>query len=385
MKKTLAFLVFNLSILSIVPQLPAQADYPLEPVAVDQSDLSKKVQQLGLDDRIWGQAGEPGDRQALLTSIDNSLRYLQTPSAADYYPIGDITRDRVLRSLQHFRQLVLTSTSPGALQAAVKRDFTFYRSVGQDSSGNVLFTAYYQPVHSASRVPTAQYRYPLYRTPGFENWQSQSRVELEGYDGLHNDRLRGLEIVWLRDRLEAFLVQVQGSAKLQLTDGTTMAVGFGGATDYPYTSIGRELAKDGKLPLSGLTIPVMTKYFQEHPTELNNYIPRDERFIFFQETHSASPTGSLGVPVTAERSIATDKSLMPPGALAVMQTEIPFPNKSGKMNYRLVSRYVLDQDTGSAIKGPGRVDYYMGTGELAGDRAGVTGGPGQLYYLLLKE
>ncbi|MGB3638744.1 MAG: 3D domain-containing protein, partial [Rivularia sp. (in: cyanobacteria)] len=88
---------------------------------------------------------------------------------------------------------------------------------------------------------------------------------------------------------------------------------------------------------------------------------------------------------TPERSIATDKSLMPPGALALVNTRFPYVGYGGRLNYRKVSRFVLDQDTGSAIKTPGRVDYFMGTGKVAGDRAGVTGGNGTLYYLLLKR
>ncbi len=164
-----------------------------------------------------------------------------------------------------------------------------------------------------------------------------------------------------------------------------MTLGFAGKTAYPYTSIGKELAKDGKLPLAGLTLPVMLDYFIQHPDELNNYLPRHRGFVFFRETNGAPATGCLGIPITAERSIATDKSLMPPGALALMHTDLPYPNSFGEMEYRTVSRYVLDQDTGSAIKGAGRVDYFMGTGKLAGDRAGITGSRGQLYYLLLKQ
>lgn len=185
--------------------------------------------------------------------------------------------------------------------------------------------------------------------------------------------------------MEAFLVQIQGSARLNLTDGTQMTVGYAGKTDYPYTSIGQELGKDGKLPRSGITLPVLLQYFSENPYELNNYLPRNRGFVFFQETYGSPAMGSIQVPVTPERSIATDKSLMPPGALALVQMRLPFPNGAVQMEQRLVNRYVLDQDTGGAIKGPGRVDYYMGTGKLAGDRAGVTGGAGQLYYLLLKE
>jgi len=164
-----------------------------------------------------------------------------------------------------------------------------------------------------------------------------------------------------------------------------MTVGYAGGTDYPYTSIGRELAKDGRLPLDGLTLPVLIKYFQQNPLELNKYIPRNQRFVFLQDTKGGPATGVINVPVTPDRSIATDKSLMPPGALALVYTRLPYPNAAGKIEQRLVSRYVLDQDTGSAIKGPGRVDYFMGTGKVAGDRAGVTGSVGRLYYLVIKD
>jgi membrane-bound lytic murein transglycosylase A len=197
--------------------------------------------------------------------------------------------------------------------------------------------------------------------------------------------LRGLELVWLRDRLEAYLVQVQGSARLRLTDGTMMSIGYAGRTDYPYVSIGRELVNDGKFREDELTLPMVIEHFRANPAELNTYLPRNDRFVFFRETRGTPATGSLGVPVTPERSIATDKSLMPPGALALIQTQIPYPDADGTLTSRLVNRYVLDQDTGGAIRGAGRVDIFMGTGELAGDRAGLINTPGELYYLLLKE
>jgi membrane-bound lytic murein transglycosylase A len=162
-------------------------------------------------------------------------------------------------------------------------------------------------------------------------------------------------------------------------------VNYADNTAYSYTSIGRELARDGKLPLEGMTMPVILRYFSQHPAELNNYIPRDRSFVFFQENHGAPAQGSINVPLTASRSIATDKSLMPPGALALIHAPIPFKNANGVMEERTISRYVLDQDTGGAIKGAGRVDYFLGTGAIAGERAGVTVSFGQLYYLLLKK
>jgi membrane-bound lytic murein transglycosylase A len=368
----------------------ADVPVPLQPVNPQTGQVT--LDSLGFDEQLWGRPGQPGDRQALLKSIDYSLRYLQTSSAQrayQQYQVPGITRDRVRRSLVRFRQLVVSSRSPAELQAAVNREFVFYKSVGKDNNGTVFFTGYFEPIYAASRTPSAEYRYPLYRVPtDFNRWTmpQPTRAELEGEDGLgKNSPLRGRELVWLRDRLEAFLVQVQGSARLQMPDGKLMTVGFAGKTNYPYTSVGRELVKDGKLPLEGLTLPVLINYFRSSPGELDQYLPRNQSFVFFKETHGAPATGSIGVPVTAERSIATDKSLMPPGALALIKARIPYPNATQQLESRMVNRYVLDQDTGSAIQGAGRVDIFMGTGPLAGDRAGIIGGTGELYYPLLKN
>lgn len=348
---------------------------------------------LGLDPQIWGTDSKKGDRDALIKSIDQSLKFLNTRAAKkaySRYPIPGFNRDRVYRSLVRFRQLVLSSESASALQEAVKKEFLFYQSIGNDDKGTVIFTAYYEPIYQASRQRTSEHRYPLYALPSnFAKWSKPhpQRADLEGKDGLKGNKspLAGTELVWLRDRFEAFLVQIQGSAQLELTDGTKMTVGYAGATDFPYTSVGKELAKDGKLRSPGITLPVLIDYFRKNPQEMDEYIPRNNRFVFFRDSKGAPAHGVINVPVTPERSIATDRSLMPPGALALVHTRLPFFNSTGKIEQQLVSRYVLDQDTGSAIKGPGRVDYYMGTGKQAGDRAGVTGGAGKLYYLLLKE
>jgi membrane-bound lytic murein transglycosylase A len=356
----------------------------LSPAAIDPT--------IGLEMELDGQTSQTSNRQALVGAIDRSLSYLRTNAAAAayrQYPVSGITLSRVRRSLVRFRQLVLTR-SASDLQSAVQREFDFYQSVGRDGQGTVDFTGYFEPTYAASRVATSEYRYPLYRLPAnFSQWSHPhpTRLQLEGEDGLQGERgqLRGLGLVWLRDRLEAFLAQVQGSARLQLSDGSSMSVGVAGHTDHPYTGVGRQLVNDGKLMPTELTLPNVIAYFREHPADLNQYLPLNRRFIFFWETAGAPATGSLGVPVTAERSIATDRALMPPGALALIHTELPCPNPQGQLQPQLVSRYVLDQDTGGAIRGAGRVDIFMGSGETAGDRAGLVNATGQLYYLLLKD
>jgi membrane-bound lytic murein transglycosylase A len=399
MIRTLALLSLNLGIaLGFKQQLPLRLNAAPIAIQANQSKSTPSIpstpnyeeNSLGFDEQLWGKSG---DKAAMLKSIDHSLRYLDTPAATkayQNYPVQGISRDRVRRSLVRFRQLVNTSRSAAELQAAVKQEFSFYQSIGKDNKGTVQFTGYYEPIYQASRIQTAEFKYPLYKLPAnFNSWKDPQpeRVQLEGADGLQGSTssLAGNEIFWMRDRFEAILVQIQGSAELNLPDGSKTTVGFAGGTNFAYNSIGKELAKDGKVTASQLTLPGIIRYFRDNPLELNVYIPRYKRFVFMKETFKGEAMGSINVPVTPERSIATDKSMMPPGALALVYTELPYASEGRSLKQKLVSRYVLDQDTGSAITGPGRVDYFMGTGKIAGDRAGITGGPGQLYYLLLKS
>lgn len=341
--------------------------------------------ELGLEKRL----DSPEEKQALIEAINHSLRYLQTPSARRAYHNQDIEIDRALQSLLRFRQLVRTSPTPEALATRVKQEFAFYRSVGNDGEGKVHFTGYFEPVYEASLTRTEKYRYPIYqRPPNFQQWSSPhpTRATLEGINGEgENSPLKGREIAWLSDRLQAFLIHVQGSARLQLRNGKTISIGYAGKTDHPYTSIGGELIRDGILEREELSLPRLITYFRQHPAQLSRYLPRNKSFVFFRKTEGAPATGSLGVPVTGERSIATDKSIMPRGALALLHTKFPQITEADQIETPLVSHYVLDQDTGSAITGAGRVDIFMGTGESAGRRAGIVDWTGQLYYLFLKK
>jgi membrane-bound lytic murein transglycosylase A len=343
----------------------------LEPLQNKNSDLNI------VDDLLQS------DRQSLLNAIDHSLRFIKTGTAAARYANDPIlSRDRVERSLIRFRQLVQTSATAQDLDQAVLQEFDLYKSVGTDQKGTVHFTGYFEAVFPASRTRTAIYKYPLYRLPrDFSTWTSPhpSRAQLE-----NSNRLKGLELVWFSDRFSAFLVHVQGSARLQLTDGKTMTVGYAGKTDQPYSSIGKQLVKDGKMKLEEVTLQALITYFQQYPQALETYLPRNQSFVFFRETFMSPAIGSIGVPVTAERSIATDKSLMPPGAIALISTSLPFI-ESGKLVSKPIRRFVLDQDTGGAIKGAGRVDIFMGTGKSAQERSGVINTMGELYYLMLKE
>ncbi|KKI99243.1 murein transglycosylase [Prochlorothrix hollandica PCC 9006 = CALU 1027] len=361
---------------------------PLCPVVVQTLPAA-----VGWDGQLWAEEGFGADRAALLAAVNHSLDYLSTAASQEAYgryPLPDITHDRVNRSLRRFRTLLGWASSAEQLQRWVRQEFVFYQATGTTGDGQVDFTGYFEPTYQASLQPSAAYRYPLYRRPpDLDTWTRPhpTRLALEGADGLQAAQgpLAGLELVWLRDRLEAYLVQVQGSARLQLAEGGSFSVGYDGRTDYGYTSLGKALVEAGQFRLDELTLPKVLDYFRQYPQDLDRYVPSNDRFVFFRQTSGAPPTGSLGVPVTGDRSIATDKSLMPPGALALVVTTLPYGSQSDDLRPRSVSRYVLDQDTGGAIIGAGRADIFLGSGELAGARAGLVNEPGQLYYLLLKN
>ncbi len=356
-------------------------------------DSRRAANLISQDTRLFDSALTPGDRQSLLTAIDHSLNYMSTPSSVEAYsayPVEGVTHERVRQSLQRFRTLVIEANSAEALQQAIAAEFDFYQAIGQDEEGTVAFTGYFEPTYTASLTPTAQYRYPIYRAPAnLDQWAEPhpTRAALEGVDGLQSDQgpLKGLEIAWLPTRLEAFLIQVQGSARLELGDSSTLSVGYDGRTNYPYVSMGRALIDDGIIPEDELTLPVLVEYFDQNPEALDEYLPRNNRFVFFRETNGAPATGSLGYPVTAGRSIATDKSVMPPGAIALINLPLPQRNTNNEIESISTSRLVLDQDTGGAIKGTGRVDLFVGTGVEAGEVAGLINDTGTLYYLLLKQ
>ena len=330
----------------------------------------------------------------LRESVACSLNYLTKPSSRRFFPYAGITHDHAVASLQAFGDMLDSGLSGRALALAIRSKFDVYISVGCDNRGTVLFTGYYTPIFDGSLERTSAFRYPLYKQPddlvkgqdgvilgragpGGTYTKYPSRGELAA-----SGELVGSELVWLGDPFEVYVAHVQGSAKIRLPDGKLITTGYAANNGYEYRSIGQELIADGKVPADGLSLTAMIAYFKAHPGQADRYIQRNPRFVFFQMSQGA-PRGSLNEPVTAMRTIATDKSIYPRACLAFLSTNLP--SYSGRMAAsRKFSGFVLDQDTGGAIRAPGRCDVYMGTGDAAGRRAGQTYDEGKLYYLFLK-
>ncbi len=331
----------------------------------------------------------------LREGIARSLSYLAKPSSQGAFPYGEITHAHAVESLRAFDALLGSDLSPADMNRAIRERFDVYISVGCDDRGTVLFTGYYTPVFEGSPVATERFSQPLYRMPPNLVKDDQGRVlglrQADGSLAPCPDRrglrqsglLEGLELVWLADAVEAYICQVQGSAVLRGPDGRYIPVGYAATSGHDYVSIGREMVKDGHIASDALSLQSILAWFRANPGQIDTYLDRNPRFVFFGPTDDVTPRGSLNEPVTAWRTIATDKEVYPRACLAMLAAPLPRKLADG---VRVIPHrmFVLDQDAGGAIRAPGRCDIYMGIGETAGDLAGRTRQEGRLYYLFLK-
>ncbi|MGN6317672.1 murein transglycosylase A [Trinickia sp.] len=261
-----------------------------------------------------------------------------------------------------------------------ERYFTPFQLANGDGSVDGLVTGYYEPLLHGSRTRRGTYQYPLYRWPsGYRAGAAlPPRAQLE-----RSGVLDGNELVWVDDPIEAFFLQVQGSGRVMLEDGGVMRVGFGGSNNQPYKSIGRWLLDHGEITPAQATMQGIKAWARANPARVANLLDTNPRFVFFREmpaTPSASaggdgPIGALGVPLTPERSIAVDPASIPLGTAVFLETTRPFTNTP-------MNRLVFAQDTGSAIRGGVRADYFWGLGDDAGDLAGKMKQAGRMWLLL---
>lgn len=331
----------------------------------------------------------------LRRGIDHSLSYLSKPSSRQFFPSNGITHDQAVASLRAIGELLDQGLVGRPLEQAIKARFDFYQSIGCDDQGTVLYTGYYTPIFDGSLKQTERYRYPLYGQPKDlvkgPNGEILGRQVNGGAITLYPARreieqtgmLRGQEVAWMADPFEAYITHVQGSAKLRLPDGTLATLGYAATNGHEYQSVGQQMIKDGVVSSSGLSLKAMIDYFKANPQQIDKYINVNPRYVFFR-TDQGDPRGSLNEPVIPMRSIATDKSIYPRGSLTLVKTRLP-RSASGGISKAPYTGFALDQDTGGAIRAPGRCDVYMGVGDEAGRMAGQVYEEGTLYYLFLKS
>ncbi|MFQ5849287.1 MAG: murein transglycosylase A [Candidatus Binatia bacterium] len=346
------------------------------------------------------------DQDSLRHAIQRSLDFLERipkDRLVGEWP-RKLTAQEVRESLLAFIDLIDLLDHPERLLEAIRSRFDLYQFF--DTSGEALFTGYYRPVVEGSLSETPVYRYPIYRKPediveadlgsfvpqlygeklvgqveGNRFVPYFSRYEI---DTLGRLRGRGYEIAWVKDPVELFFLHVQGSGLLRLEDGRLLHLNYAASNGRPYTSIGRLLIDRREIPEDEVSMERLRRYLMEHPEEREDLLAENERYIFFRFVKDGA-LGNLDVPLTPGRSIATDSRLFPKGALAFITAEKPIFDATGKVvGWQPFSRFVLNQDTGGSIRGPGRVDLYFGTGPQAGAAAGYMKSKGKLYLLAKK-
>lgn len=262
-----------------------------------------------------------------------------------------------------------------AIREYFENRFRPWMVVNEDGSTVGTITGYYEPVLNGSRKRHGPYQTPLYRHLGDSALMASSRAEL-----IRTGVLRGHELVWVDDPVEAAFLQIQGSGRIRLAEGGVMRVGFAGANDQPFQSFARWLLDRGEITSAQATLPGIKAWAQANPSRVQEMLNVNPRFVFFRELdaghgESDGPIGAQGVPLTAERSIAIDPARVPLGAPVFLSTTEPLSSQR-------MQRLMLAQDTGSAIKGAVRADFFWGHGEHAGTNASRMKQPGQMWVLL---
>jgi membrane-bound lytic murein transglycosylase A len=239
------------------------------------------------------------------------------------------------------------------------------------------FTGYFEPEMRGSRAPSRLFTVPVYRRPPDltdKPYYTRAEIEQGALKG------KGLEIAWVQDPVALFEVQVQGSGRIHLAEGGTLSLGFDGSNNRPYTSLASVLAEMGVMKREDATWPVIRDWLKRNPTKGREAMRRNERYIFFKDTRSAAATGSEGVPLTAQRSLAIDVTFTPFGTPIWIDTLRPVAGKPGQAEgYR---RLLIAQDSGTAITGAARGDIYFGNGTHAADWAGRMVGGGRAIVLV---
>lgn len=349
-----------------------------------------------LDPADWPDLHEPFERKDpdLLAALERSQSWFAAPSSRQFFPLGDVSHIRAQSSVYAFRTLLGQAQSASEFDSLLKEHFDCYTSIGYDDRGTVLYTGYFTPIFKGSTTPSETYRYPLYKKPadldidpisgkvfgrklpggGHAPYPTRQQLESSG-------ELAGLELVYLPSRMDQYIIQVNGSAKIELEGGGEMYVGYAGTNGAEYTGLGATLIKEGVIEPEKLNLAAIRAHFAGQPDELERYINMNDRYVFFAEYSGGNwPAGSLGVKVTSRRTLATDKDIFPRGGAVLVNTNIREAGASQPFN-----QWMADQDTGGAIRAAGRGDIYMGIGPEAEVMAGGQFAEGRLYYFFVKH
>jgi membrane-bound lytic murein transglycosylase A len=342
------------------------------------------------------------DREGLRAAVEQSIRYYKRLPADRIFRFGEFvyTSEEMRASLELFLEIMQNYKGNERIQQ-VRDMFLFFES--RNSNGGSFFTGYYEPVLDASPVPTDELSSPLYTTPDdvivvdlgqFRNtWKDETVIgrikgrRLLPYDTrekiVYHGTLKGrAKTIAFVNEIELFFLQIQGSGIIRFSDGGLRRVNFAMHNGQPYRAIGRIL-KD-KIPEEEMSMQAIKKYLYAHPEEVREILTYNPSYTFFREVPEG-PLGDIEVPLTAERSIAMDRRVIPRGSLAYVETEVPVFTGREMKGKRVFKRFMLVQDTGGAIRDHGRADIFFGHDRNAELMAGHLKGMGRVFLIVARK
>jgi membrane-bound lytic murein transglycosylase A len=344
------------------------------------------------------------DIASLVLAIDRSLAYYDGAGRNQMFRIVDrlVGANQMKETLIAFKGILQSNVSVEQKKKRIAEDFLVLRAVGANGDGSIVFTGYYEPLLEGSLTQTNKYKYPLYKSPPDIVMEKVSAHETKigrnengrivpyytrreiDIDGVLKGK--GLELIWVSDPVELSSLHVQGSGKIKLEDGKIMTVSYAQNNGRPFRSVTLNMLDQNKIDRSDSSYRGFKMWLKsKSEKEIFEILSYNERYIFFRFV-DREPVGSLGQSVTPDRSIATDPDYFPQGALSFIRLRKPILDEDYKVVKRVdFSRFVLNQDKGSAIKGPGRVDLFCGFGPKAQATAGSLKENGELYFLILKR
>lgn len=342
-------------------------------------------------------------------SILQSLVYFNRVPATRTFDYGKDRYDaaHMIRSLETFQSFLADRPGLSDLNRFIRDRFHVYKSVG-NSDGRVLFTGYFEPSYQGSRHQGPKFPYPLYSMPRdlfiinlskfSDKYKGHKRLmaRVDGDTGqvlpyyarreinaLPDFSDRATPLVWLASRVDRFFLEIQGSGRVVLEDGEEMRIHYAGTNGNAYRSVGKYLIEKDEVPREKMSMQAIRKWLEENPHRMDEVLHFNDSFVFFK-SGQGGPFGNIGVTVTPLRTIATDRKVFPRGGLAFVDTALPGMVGQPREDWNRASLFVLNQDTGGAIKGPGRVDLFCGNGDWSAYTAGHMTAYGQLYFLVLK-
>ena len=344
----------------------------------------------------------------LSRGIRASLTYLKKIPPTREFRFGNETFDAayMIRSFEYFLTIIQNKPAAQVLSDIIRTQYLVYQANRKEDAPSAFFTGYYEPQLQGRLQAGGEYKYPVYGRPDdldsidlalfsseFKGKKIYGRYSPDGFipyfnrneiENLKALKNRAVPLAWVKDRIALFFLHIQGSGRIVLNNGDVIHVCYDAQNGRPYRSIGKLLIEQQKITKEAMSMQKIREYLTDHPDETDAILNHNPSYIFFT-LQKDGPYGSIGVKLTPGRSIATDRRICPPAALAFIQTQKPVTDPSGKIRKWVdFSRFVLNQDTGGAIKGPGRADLFWGSGHYAELAAGHLKHPGNMYFLILK-